>query len=102
MSKGRSGQKYQEKGKLRHNITTYDTDHLSLIIQNIPEQKYFADIKHVTVAADSLDLSDSVTEYFSSLFIAKIIHATKRRILLYIPVHLLVAKCCDLYVMNVK
>ena len=31
------------------------------IIQNIPEQKYFADIKNVTVIADSPDLSDSVT-----------------------------------------
>ena len=34
------------------------------IIRNIPEQKYFADIKHVTmvtVTADSPDLSDSVT-----------------------------------------
>ena len=34
------------------------------IIRNIPEQKYFADIKHVTivtVAADSPDESDSVT-----------------------------------------
>ena len=35
------------------------------IIRNIPEQKYFADIKHVTmvtVTADLPDLSDSVTE----------------------------------------
>ena len=32
------------------------------IIRNIPEQKYFADIKHATVTADSPDLSDSVTE----------------------------------------
>ena len=31
------------------------------IIRNIPEQEYFADIKHVTVIADSPDLSDSVT-----------------------------------------
>ena len=28
------------------------------IIQNIPEQKYFVDIKHVTVTADSPDLND--------------------------------------------
>ena len=33
-----------------------------LNIRNILEQKYFADIKHVTVTADSPDLSDSVTE----------------------------------------
>ena len=32
------------------------------IIRNIPEQKKIADIKHVTVDADSPDLSDSVTE----------------------------------------
>ena len=37
------------------------------IIWNIPEQKYFVDIKHVTVTADSPDLSNSVTE---------LIHAT--------------------------
>ena len=33
-----------------------------VIIRNIPEQKYFADIKPVTVTADSPDLSDSATE----------------------------------------
>ena len=32
------------------------------IIRNIPEEKYFVDIKHVTATADSPDLSDSVTE----------------------------------------
>ena len=31
------------------------------IIRNTPEQKYFVDIKHVTVT-DSPDLIDSVTE----------------------------------------
>ena len=31
------------------------------IIQNICEQKYFVNIKHVTVTADSPDLSDFVT-----------------------------------------
>ena len=36
------------------------------IIRNIPEQKYF-DIKHVTVTADSPDLSDSVTELAYSM-----------------------------------
>ena len=34
------------------------------IIRNIPEQKYFVDIKHVTVTTDSPDLN------------AEIIHAT--------------------------
>ena len=37
------------------------------IIRNIPEQKYFADIKHVTVIADPPDLSDSVTELAYSM-----------------------------------
>ena len=37
------------------------------IIQNIPKQKYFADIKPVTVTADSPDLSDSVTELAYSM-----------------------------------
>ena len=37
------------------------------IIRNIPEQKYFADIKPVTVTADSPDLSDSVTELANSM-----------------------------------
>ena len=39
-----------------------------LIIQNIPEQKYFVDIKHtVTVTADSPDLSDFITELAYSM-----------------------------------
>ena len=37
------------------------------IIRNIPEQKYFADIKPVTVTADSPDLSDYVTELAYSM-----------------------------------
>ena len=37
------------------------------IIRNIPEQKYFADIKHVTVTADSPSLSNSVTELADSM-----------------------------------
>ena len=37
------------------------------IIRNIPEQKYFVDIKHVTVTADPSDLSDSVTELVYSM-----------------------------------
>ena len=32
------------------------------IIRNMPGQKSFADIKHVTVTSDSLDLSGSGTE----------------------------------------
>ena len=42
-------------------------DFVMLIIQNIPEQKYFVDIKHVTVTADSPDLSDFVTELAYSM-----------------------------------
>ena len=37
------------------------------IIRDIPEQKYFADIKHVIVTADSPDLSDPVTELAYSM-----------------------------------
>ena len=36
-------------------------------IRDIPEQKYFADIKHVTATADSLDLRDYVTELAYSM-----------------------------------
>ena len=37
------------------------------IIRIIPEEKYYADIKHVTVTSDSPDLSDSVTELAYSM-----------------------------------
>ena len=37
------------------------------IIRNISEHKYFVDIKHVPVTADSPDLSDSVTELAYSM-----------------------------------
>ena len=37
------------------------------IIRNMPEQKYFADIKPVTVTDDSPDLSDNVTEIAYSM-----------------------------------
>ena len=37
------------------------------IIRNIPGQKSLADIKPVTVTADSPDMSDSVTELASSM-----------------------------------
>ena len=54
------------------------------IIQNIPKQKYFADIKHVTVTADSRITID------------------KENILVYIAVDIFVARCRDLHVINVK
>ena len=76
------------------------------IIQNIPEQKYFENIKHVTVTADSPDLSDSVTELAYSMpksFTPQIcIFIEEENILVYILVDIFVAKCRDLYVMNVK
>ena len=37
------------------------------IIRNMPEQKYFSDIKHITVTADSPDLSDSIPEIAYSM-----------------------------------
>ena len=37
------------------------------IIRNIPEQKYFADIKTVTVTDGSPDLSDTVTKIAYSM-----------------------------------
>ena len=49
---------YVHKGGLK-------PDSFHFIIRNIPEQKYFADIKPVT--ADSPDLSDSVTELAYSM-----------------------------------
>ena len=76
------------------------------MIQNIPEQKYFADIKHVTVTADSPDLSDSVTKLAYSLlksFTPQMgITIEDENILVYILVDILVAKCSDLHVINVK
>ena len=57
------------------------------IIRNIPEQKYFVDIKHVTVTADSPDLSDSVTELAYSMlksFPHEWVLPLRRRIFLYI------------------
>ena len=41
----------------------------------MPEQKYFADIKHVTVTADSPDLSDSVTELAYSMLKSSMLHS---------------------------
>ena len=76
------------------------------IIQNIPEQKYFVDIKHVTVTADSPDLSDFVTELAYSMlksFTPRTgITIKDENILVYISVDIFVAKCRDLHVINVK
>ena len=75
-----------------------------LIIRNIPEQKYFVDIKHVTVTADSPDLSDSVTESAYSMlksFTPQMgITIEEENILVYISVDIFVAKCLDLQVSN--
>ena len=65
------------------------------IIRNIPEQKYFVDVKHVTVTADSPDLSDSVTKLAYSNTENTI---EEENILVYISVDILVAKCLDLQV----
>ena len=76
-----------------------------LIIRNIPEQKSFVDIKHVTVIADTPDLSNSVTELTYSMlksFKRQMCISITRRILLFISVDKFVTKCRDLYVMNVK
>ena len=57
------------------------------IIRNIPKQKYFVDIKHVTVTADSPDLSDSVTELAYSMlksFMPQMGITIDKRIFLYI------------------
>ena len=72
------------------------------IIRNIPEQKYYADIKHVTVTADSSDLSDSVTELAYSMlksFTPQMgITIEEENILVYISVDIFAAKCLDLQV----
>ena len=79
------------------------------IIQNIPEQKYFVDVKHVTVTADSPDLSDSVTmvtelaySMLKSFTPQTGITIEDENILVYISVDIFVAKCRDLHVINVK
>ena len=70
----------------------------------IPEQKYFVDMKHVTVTADSPDLSDSVTELAYSMLQSFTpqtgITIEEENILVYISVD--IAKCRDLHVINVK
>ena len=64
------------------------------IIWNIPEQKYFVDIKHVT--ADSPDRSDSVTELAYSMlkwFMPQTgITIEEENILVYLSVDIFVAK----------
>ena len=69
------------------------------IIRNIPEQKYFVDIKHVNVIADSSDLSDSVTELAYSMlksFTPQVdITIGEENILVYISVDIFVGKCLD-------
>ena len=76
------------------------------ITRNIPEQKYFVDIKHVTVTADSPDLSDSVTKLAYSMLKSFTpqtgITIEDENILVYISVDIFVAKCRDLHVINVK
>ena len=70
-----TGKENQGKGKVKrnmsiYNILIYSYDYgpfVIFIIRNIPEQKYFADIKPVTVIADSPDLGDSVTELAYSM-----------------------------------
>ena len=76
------------------------------IIGNIPEQKYFADIKPVTVTADSPDLSDSVTglayTMLKSFTPQTGITIEEENILVYISVDIFVANCRDLHVINAK
>ena len=78
---------------------------IMFIIRNIPEQKYFVDIKHVTVTAASPDLSDSVTELAYSMLKSftpqmgiTIDMIEEENILVYISVYIFVAKCLDLQV----
>ena len=76
------------------------------IIRNILEQNYFADIRHVTVTADSPYLSDSVTELAYLMlksFIPQMGFTIKEEnILVYISGYIFVTKCRDLHVINVK
>ena len=80
-----------------------------LIIQNISEQNYFVELKHVTVTmvtADSPDLSDFVTE-LAYLMLKSFTPQTgitieDDNILVYISLYIFVAKCRNLHVINVK
>ena len=76
-----------------------------VIIRNIPEQKYFADIKPVTVTADSPDLCDSVTELAYLMlksFTPTWVSPLRRGIFSYILVDIYVTKCRDLDAINLK
>ena len=63
-------------------------------------------MKHVTVTADSTDLSDIVTELAYSMLKSFTpqtgITIEEENILVYISVNIFVAKCRDLHVINVK
>ena len=72
------------------------------IIRNIPEQNYFADIKPVTVTADSIDLSDSVTAYSMLKLFTPHMGITIEEGNILISVNIYVTKCRDLHVINVK
>ena len=81
-------------------------DHFFMfIIRNIPEQKYFADIKLVNATADSPDLSDSVAELAYSMLKSFTPHmgitVEERNILVYISQYICY-KVLDLHVINVK
>ena len=66
-----TGNENQDKGKGKHNINIYYSLMTRTIChvyhRNIPEQNFFANIRHVPVTADSPDLSDSVTELADSM-----------------------------------
>ena len=103
-----TGKENQDKSNRKHNITIYYSlmtriiCHLSFIIRNIPEQKYFVDIKHVTATADSPDLCNSDTELAYSVlksFTPQMgITIKEENIIVYISVDIFVAKCLDLQV----
>ena len=75
------------------------------IIRNIAEQKKIADIKHVTVTADSPDLSDSVPELAYSMlksFTPQMgITIGEENIFVYIGGYIC-RKMSNLHVINVK
>ena len=68
------------------------------IIRNIPEHNFFVDIKHVTVTADSSDLSNSVTELAYSMLKSFTPQMGITIYLVYISVDIFVAMCLDLQV----
>ena len=71
-------------------------------IRNIPEQKNFVDIKHVTVTADFVtELAHSMLKSFTPQT-GMTIEKENIFVKYYISVHIFVAKCRDLHVINVK